>query len=57
MGNRYWISGAQIGMLLAFNECGKKLETKKLLDDIQKKQEIDLRNKMSFEDVMGEVIR
>jgi hypothetical protein len=38
MGDRYFITGVQIGMLQAYNEFGKSEEIKKLLEEIMNMQ-------------------
>ena len=38
MGERYWISGVQLGMLMAYAEQLKSDEIKKLLESIEKDQ-------------------
>lgn len=38
MGDRYFITGVQIGMLLAFNKIGDKEKVEKLLEDIEQTQ-------------------
>jgi len=38
MGERYWVSGAQIGTMLALLQNNEPLKIQKLLDEIQEKQ-------------------
>jgi hypothetical protein len=38
MGERYYITGVQIGMILAWIKLGKIEEIQKILDEIQEKQ-------------------
>jgi len=38
MGERYWVSGVQIGMMLAYIDFKKDEDLKKLLAEIQEKQ-------------------
>lgn len=38
MGGRYWISGVQLGMLLAYLRIARVEEAKELLEEIEKNQ-------------------
>jgi len=38
LGERYYITGVQIGMILAFLKHGKLKEVERILDEIQEKQ-------------------
>jgi len=41
MGGRYWISGTQIGTLLALLKKGKVVEAKELIDQVESNQFIE----------------
>ena len=41
MSNRYYITGVQLGMLLAYTEIADTHATKKLIDEIIDKQEVE----------------
>lgn len=53
MGDRFWISGVQLGMLIAFNEQNRRIETEALLNKIEKYQHLgdheELKKKYHFD--------